>query len=219
MIQQAEKVEQADEVEQSVFGRAMAIIAPIREKNSGEPADLAPAVIKAMKAAGGFEDAAWGVYARRMITDYDRRYPKQNRKLGEKKEKYIPPNEARVVPDLSTMTTHFAEHKGNGRYASLVPVGLLERFKIGKKKLGDMIGIDLIAEGQKMLESGRGALAEGRWLVKLGEKAGAKRIRDVFNEDQVLRLREEVKTRVGQIVRPLGIHCHKKTKAVKAKAA
>ena len=59
-------------------------------------------------------------------------------------------------------------------------------------KLGDMTGRQVVALGERYIASGDRLVALGNWYVTIGREAGAKKIKNVYTEDQLRTTQEEM---------------------------
>ena len=84
-----------------------------------------------------------------------------------------------------------------GRLSALANAGmasLMDMPLIGGKKLGDATGPEVFASAREYLAKGTDFMRKGRWLESIGKKIGKNKVvRDVFTEDQLVKLRESVK--------------------------
>lgn len=67
----------------------------------------------------------------------------------------------------------------------------LDSYFIGRRRLGDMTGAELLPFAEQHEKVGRTELATARWLRAIAQKAKARIVRNVFNDDEIGRLREK----------------------------
>lgn len=67
----------------------------------------------------------------------------------------------------------------------------LDNYYVGRRRLGDMTGVELLPFAEQHEKVGRTELATARWLKTIAAKAKARMVRDVYKDDEIGRLREK----------------------------
>jgi len=67
----------------------------------------------------------------------------------------------------------------------------LDNYYIGRRRLGDMTGAELLPFAEQHEKAGRTELATARWLRSIAAKAKARVVRDVLKDDEIGQLREK----------------------------
>lgn len=67
----------------------------------------------------------------------------------------------------------------------------LDSYYVGRRRLGDMTGVELMPFAEQHEKVGRTEMATARWLKAIAEKAKARPVRKVFDDAEIGRLREK----------------------------
>lgn len=86
------------------------------------------------------------------------------------------------------------EEKSSARLARIVERKQqlwLDTYFIGRQRLGDMTGVELLPFAERHERVGRTELATAKWLKAIAAKAKARAVRSVFKDDEIGQLREK----------------------------